>query len=152
MRFLAFALLLALGAPGGAKADDPAAALAKLASGDFNRIEAGIGELAAGGHPRALEILESLAAGSLSGAADGTLVVKSPQGLVNAATGEKLAEEPFGLKPVKLNNRVRRAMEAAMGNLTLMAKDPAKRLTAAEAVFKSRDPAALPILRAAIAK
>jgi urea transport system permease protein len=151
LSLLALALLSALLAPWAARADDPAAAaLAKLASGNFNQIEAGIVELSVSGHPRALEILEALNAGDLSAAPDGTLIGKSAAGTVNAATGEKA--EAAGAKPIKLNNRVRRAVEAAMGNLTLMAKDPAKRLTAAEAVFKSRDPAAAPILKAALLK
>ena len=55
-------------------------------------------------------------------------------------------------RPVRLNNRVRRTVEAALGGLTLLAPDPAKRLEAAQAVFKSRDPAALPALDAALAK
>lgn len=150
LRHLALALLLALTAPWSAWADDPAAALAKIASGNFTQIEAGISELAASGHPRALEILESLNSGDLSAAADGTLVAKTPAGPVNAATGEKT--DAAAARPVKLNNRVRRALDAAMGNLTLLAKDPAKRRAAAESVFKSRDPAALPVLQTAIAR
>lgn len=153
LRNLALGLLLALLAPWAASAQDPAAALAKIASGNFNQVEAGIAELAASGHPRALEVLEALAAGNLAAAGDGTLVAKDASGAaINAATGEKLTEEPFGAKPVRLNNRVRRALDGALGSLTLMADDPAKRLAAAEAVFKSRDAAAAPVLKAALAK
>src|SRR4030095_16999339 len=43
-------------------------------------------------------------------------------------------------------------VEAALGGLTLLAVDPAKRYEAAQAVFKSREAAALPTLDAAIAK
>src|SRR5262249_56170507 len=53
---------------------------------------------------------------------------------------------------VRLNNRVRRIVEAALGSLTLMAPDPARRLEAAQAVFKSRDANALPALDQSIAK
>src|SRR5262249_6288877 len=49
-------------------------------------------------------------------------------------------------------NRLRRAIEAALGALTLLAPDPAKRFEAAQAVFKSRDANALPALEAALAK
>ena len=67
--------------------------------------------------------------------------------LFDAATGERLpANAPAGLKPVRLNNRVRRAIEAALGGLTLLIADPAKRSRPREAVFKSRDAAALPVL------
>ena len=45
-----------------------------------------------------------------------------------------------------MNNAVRGAIDAAMGSLRLFAADPATRLAAAEAVFQSHDPAALPAL------
>ena len=53
---------------------------------------------------------------------------------------------------MRLNNRLRRAVEAALGGLTLLSPDPAKRFEAAQAVFKSRDASALPTLDAALAK
>jgi urea transport system permease protein len=53
---------------------------------------------------------------------------------------------------VRLNNRLRRIVEAALGGLTLMAPDPGKRLEAAQAVLKSKDANALPALDQAIAK
>ena len=59
---------------------------------------------------------------------------------------------PDNLKPVRVNNRVRRAIDAAIGSLTLLSSDPAKRLEAARAVFKSRDAGALKTLDAAINK
>ena len=51
----------------------------------------------------------------------------------------------------RLNNRLRRIVEAALGSLTLMAPDPAKRLEAAQAVLRSKDANALPALQQAIA-
>ena len=54
--------------------------------------------------------------------------------------------EPSDLAPVRLNNRLRGIVQAALGSLTLMAVDPGKRLEAAQAVFKSRDANALPAL------
>src|SRR5262249_42638027 len=47
---------------------------------------------------------------------------------------------------------LRRAIEAALGGLTLLAPDPGKRMEAARAVLKSRDAAALPTLETAIGK
>ncbi len=58
--------------------------------------------------------------------------------------------EPAGLKPVRINNRLRRAIEAALGSLTLLSPDPAKRLEAAKAVFKSKDASVLATLDAAL--
>ena len=61
------------------------------------------------------------------------------------------ADPPADLSPVRLNNRLRGLVAAALGSLTLMSPDPAKRLEAAQAVFKSRDPNALAALDLAIA-
>ena len=52
---------------------------------------------------------------------------------------------------MRINNRLRRVIEAALGSLTLLAPDPTKRLEAAQAVFKSRDANALAALDQAIA-
>ncbi len=62
------------------------------------------------------------------------------------------ASPPADLKLVRINNRLRRAIEAAIGTLTLMSPDPRVRLSAAQSVVKSRDVNALPALDTAIAK
>ena len=63
----------------------------------------------------------------------------SPIRLIDAATGQPVAgARPPISTPVRLNNRLRRSIDAALGGLTLMAPDPAKRLEAAQAVFKSQ--------------
>jgi urea transport system permease protein len=73
--------------------------------------------------------------------------------LLDAATGKSAAgEAPADLSPVRINNRLRRAIEAALGGLMLLSSDPAKRLEAARAVYKSKDAKALPTLDAAIAR
>ena len=51
-----------------------------------------------------------------------------------------------------VNNAIRGAIDAALGSLQLFAPDPATRLQAAEAVFRSHDPAALPSLDKALGK
>jgi urea transport system permease protein len=53
---------------------------------------------------------------------------------------------------VRVNNRVRRAIQAALGSLTLQAPDPERRIAAAAAVFRARDAGALEALDAALAK
>ncbi|HEY3658752.1 MAG TPA: urea ABC transporter permease subunit UrtB [Steroidobacteraceae bacterium] len=72
--------------------------------------------------------------------------------LLDAAAGREAGAAPTDLKPVRLNNRIRRSIEAAVGGLTLLAADPSRRLDAARAVFKSRDATLLAPLEAAIAK
>jgi urea transport system permease protein len=145
--------LLAL-APGAASAADPEAALKRLATEQFAEIEGGVTDLAASGSDRAAPVIQALNDGKLFyRPSDKALFIKGADGAyVDARTGAAPAESPQGLKQVRVNNRVRRAVEAAVGSLTLLAPDPAKRLAAAEAVFKSRDPAAIPALDAAIAK
>ena len=56
------------------------------------------------------------------------------------------------MKPVRLNNKIRGAISSAIGSLTLSRADPATRLAAAQAVFKSREASALPALDAALEK
>jgi len=47
------------------------------------------------------------------------------RGLLDAATGWPVSgAEPAGLNPVRVNNRVRRAIDAALGSLTLLSADP----------------------------
>ena len=65
------------------------------------------------------------------------------------AASRSPAPTPAGLKPVRVNNRLRRAIEAALGGLTLLPPDPAKRFEAAQAVFKSKDATLLAALDAA---
>ncbi len=146
-------LLLAFGSVLPAAAQDISAALAKLATDSYADTGEAIALLSSSGHPRAGTIVEALRDGTLEfDAASKTVVIRAGGKVVDAATGAAVAAPPAGLSPVRVNNRVRGAISAAMGALTLMSPDPAKRRDAAEAVFKSRDQAALPTLEAAIAK
>jgi len=150
---LFFCVLGVVAITSASKADD-AAAFAKLATENYGDIETGIGAIAATGSPQAEAILSALAQSKLFyRPADKALFYKDTSGaLIDALTGKLASEAPQGLKPVKLNNRVRRALEAALGSMTLLASDPQKRMAAADAVFKSRDNAALPALEQALAK
>ncbi len=69
----------------------------------------------------------------------------------DARTGAA-ADAPADASPVRLNNRLRGAVQAAIGSLTLLSPDPAQRLRAAESVFRSRDASALQTLTDAIPK
>ena len=53
---------------------------------------------------------------------------------------------------MRVNNALRRAIEGAMGSLTLANPDPEKRIAAAEDVFRTHDAKALPALQAQLAK
>jgi len=122
-------------------------------SGNYDALEDGIVELVASGHPRSAEILTALAEGRLLlGADKKSLAIQNPDGgYVDAASGEPLAAAPAGAKPVKVNNRIRRAIDAAFGSLNLFAADPVVRLAAAEAQAKARDPAQRALVEKALA-
>src|ERR1700674_2638910 len=129
-------------------------ALAGFAADNFNDTDAAIGAVAASGDPLAAQVIEALQAGRLLFGADKKIYIRSPAGnILDAATGKPVAGDvPADLKTVRLNNRIRRTIDAAIGGLTLLAADSAKRYEAAQAVFKSRDAASLPTLETAIAK
>ena len=150
---LAFALLLA--GTIAAHAQGYEQALEKFAADSYGDTDAGVAGVAASGNPLAAQVIEALQDGRLLfNATDKKIYIKKlPAGLIDAATGQAVTGgEPAGLSPVRVNNRVRRAIEAALGSLTLLSPDPAKRLEAAKAVFKSKDVSVLATLDAAIGK
>src|SRR5581483_520677 len=112
---LAAALLLgmALLIPGGARAQaqgaaDRDAALAALASGNYDRIRQGVDQLATSGDPRAADVLGALQAGKLYVGPGAALFIKTPNGVVAADTGQPAADVPATtLKAVRVNNPVR---------------------------------------------
>jgi urea transport system permease protein len=128
--------------------------LALLASGNFDSIRQGVTQLAASGNPRAATIISALQNSALYVSADHVLYIKGADGKFSlAATGVAAPDiMSSGLKQVRVNNPVRSAIDAAMGQLQLFSPDTATRLQAAEAVFESHDIAALPTLAKAIAK
>ena len=148
MKLLRCLLVLLALAPFAARAqDDPFAGM----GGSFDETKHAIEALAVSGNTQAEPAIVALQDGKLFIAPDKSLWIKTGSGAINARTGEK-AEAPGGLKPVKKNNAVREAANAALGSLTLFSADPAIRKKAAEAVFRSRDPAALPALGRALDK
>ena len=126
-------------------------ALAPLASSSFDDIRRGVEALAVSGDPRAAPVLDALQSGRLLVQPGGALFIRTPDGAIeDAATGAP-APDAAGARPVRVNNAIRRSVDAAMGGLRLFSPDTATRAAAAEAVFKSRDAAALPALDRAIA-
>jgi len=73
--------------------------------------------------------------------------------LLDATSGQPISgDAPADVDNVRINNRLRGAIEAALGGLTLLAGDPSVRFEAAQAVFKSRQTNALPTIETALAK
>jgi urea transport system permease protein len=151
----ALGMLVAAGAGAGARAESFDDALAGFAADSYSDTEKAIEAIAASGNPRAAIVIGALQEARLFfNAGTKKVYVKTESGtLLDAATGEAASGETVSdLKLVRINNRLRRAIEASLGSLTLLAPDPGKRFEAAQAVFRSRDAAALPALDAALAK
>jgi urea transport system permease protein len=130
-------------------------AIAHFTADDYSETDAGIGAVAASGDPRSAALIGALQDGRLLFSAEQKKVFfKDADGkLLDAATGAASAgAPPPDLATVRINNRLRRAIDAAIGGLTLLSPNPDQRYEAAQAVFKSREENALPALETAIGK
>jgi len=153
LRALALAVLLMLfAAPALAGAFEDA--VAKFATDEFDDTEEAIGAVAGSGNPLAYPIISALQDERLMFDADSKKVyIKQPDGkAVDAATGATVDSIPDSASVVRINNRLRRTVDAALGGLTLLSPDVATRITAAQSVFKSHEESALPTVESAIAK
>src|SRR6266851_8446196 len=135
-RLAALVLVLALAALP-ARAADLAAAVAGLGGDSFAAKEKAIVGLGKTGDPHAVPILQALGDDRLRVAPDGRIVLLATVGgtarLTDAASGEELKDiAPDSLDRIIVNNRLRGAIEAALGALTLFSPDPAARLAAAQ--------------------
>ncbi len=126
--------------------------LARFALDEYSETAKAVDEIAASGQIEAQPILEALGSARLFvDPATKTIYWRAANGdLFAALTGARVASVPAGLQTVRVNNRLRGAIQNAVGALTLMAPDPARRRAAAESVFKSRDAAVLAPLEAAM--
>jgi urea transport system permease protein len=150
---LAVVLLAASNVPGNAQSYEQG--LTGFATDSFTDTDAAITAVAISGNALAAKVIGALQDGRLLfNPDDKKIYIREPAGtLLDAATGQPAAGvAAAGLKAVRLNNRLRRSIEAAMGSLTLLAPDANRRFEAAQAVFKSRDANALPALQVALTK
>ncbi len=142
---------------GSALSADLPALVGSLTTGSFGDRETAVGALATSGDARAAPILEALAAGQLYvRQSDSLVLIGKPDGnqlaLTEAISGKSAGTgTEAGLDRVRVNNRLRGIIEAAVGSLTLMSPDPAVRRGAAEALFKRRDATSLAALDQALA-
>ena len=147
-------LLLALFVAPQARAQGESAIIIGLTSDKFPETERALNDLPGSGLATAPQIVDALAANRLyfNGPARKLYFADEAGKMFDAATGEPADVMASALKKVRINNAVRRSLDAARGALTLMSPDPAKRKAAADSVFKSRDASALPLVEAALAK
>src|ERR1700721_691574 len=100
----------------------------KFAKDQFSDTEEAIGAIATGGNPLAYTIISALQDGRLMADTDTkkVYVTQIDGKIIDAATGAPVASIPDSAAAVRLNNRLRRTVEAALGGLTLLSPDPAK--------------------------
>jgi len=132
-------LLLAGGTVGaGARGLD--AALEHFAADSFPETAKAVDEIARSGAPAAIQVLEALGDRRLLiDRKTRLLAIKTPGGkLVDVLTLKPLTTPEATFATIRINNRLRGSIEAALGSLALSSPDRNKRMEAAEAVFKSR--------------
>ena len=147
-RIVAFVFAVVLVLAGGAFAiagpfED---ALPGFTTDSFGDTAEAIDALMASGDPRTGPLLEALKNQRLlySAEAKKVFIKDKPGKVTEAASGEFVVTLPADTDNIRLNNRIRGMVDAALGSLTLMAQEPGRRFNAAQAVFKSRDSSALP--------
>jgi urea transport system permease protein len=150
---LGLGVLLAAGSAV-ARAQTYEEALQGFAADSFSDTDTAITGVAASGNALAARVIGALQNGRLLfDAAGKKIYLREPEGLVDAATGKVAAGVDAGtLKTVRLNNRLRRSIDAALGGLSLLGPDPDRRFDAAQSVFRARDANALKALDTAIGK
>lgn len=129
-------------------------AVAKFANDDYSDTDESISAVASSGNKLAFPIINALQDGRLMADPDSKKVyVTGTDGKsIDAATGEPVASVPDSASAVRLNNRLRRSVDAAIGSLTLQSPDLGARLQAAQSVFKSHEETALEPVESALAK
>jgi urea transport system permease protein len=153
---LAGLLFLVAGISGRVAADDFAAVVGGLAGDSFAEKERSVAALGALGDPRAIPILQALAHGRLFKGDERRVVIASTEGgktrLRDAVTGADIPDSSQStLGRVIVNNRLRGAIEGALGALTLFSTDPAARLAAAQDALRHPSAEEAALLERAIA-
>ena len=154
-RFAGLSLLL-LATSVSATADDFAALVGNLAGDSFAEKETAVIALGELGDPRAVPVFQALSDGRLLKSADGHVVISVTNGgttrVRDAVTGDDIAGvDPDNFGRIIVNNRLRGAIEGALGALTLFSTDPAARLSAAQHALRHSSAAEAALLEKAIA-
>ena len=124
----------------------------RLGSADPSaRIEA-IHALVAAGDEAALDILQALQDGAVSVTPAGQVVFAKGDQFIDAATLRVLAPAPQSLEPIVVNNRLRGALESAMGALKLLSPERDVRLESARAIESTAQVSLLPLIAKALAR
>lgn len=153
LRHLLLAWLLALpalAAQAAAPGVDPAL-LAPLAGDDTDARLQAIAALGQQPGPGAAAVLQALGNDQLYALPDGRVLIGDGKGqATDPATGAALPM-PAEASGIGINNRLRRAIEAALAGSRLFSDNPQERLAAARRLQQTGDPARLPLLEKALA-
>ncbi|MBV9863398.1 MAG: urea ABC transporter permease subunit UrtB [Alphaproteobacteria bacterium] len=139
-----------------AYADEFSTIVAQLGADSFSDKERAVAGLAKLGDPRAVPVLTALQDGRLVKAPDGRVLIVEGTGqaarLIDPVAGAPATDLALDdLDRLRVNNRLRSAIEGALGSLTLFSPDPAARLAAAQEAMRHRSPDSVPLLEKAIA-
>ena len=115
------------------------------------RLEA-INALVATGDEAALALLQAMQDGELNVTPSGRVVIVRDGKILNAITMATLEPVPEEIDSIVVNNRIRGALETAIGALKLFSPDRAVRLASAKAIESTSQTALLPLIEKAIAK
>ncbi|MBD8554088.1 urea ABC transporter permease subunit UrtB [Rhizobium sp. CFBP 8762] len=128
-----------------------------LGQGKFADVEAAITVLAKTGDPKAVPVLEALAAGDLyTRKSDARVFMTRAAGddviLIDPITGVEDATAPkASVQKIRVNNTVRRAVRTALGGLTLLSPERQTRLAAAQSVLMAPSGEVLDLVETALA-
>ncbi|MEI4486136.1 urea ABC transporter permease subunit UrtB [Frigidibacter sp. MR17.14] len=123
-----------------------------LPEGSYSERGATVEAIARTGDARAEAVLAALLDGALGLVEATGQVVTTGPGAADALTGAPVDKATADAADrIRVNNSLRRTIRAALGVLTLGSPDPAKRLAAAEAAYRSPDPEQVEPIAAAIA-
>jgi len=143
----------ALAACAGAVAQDlDPAALAPLAGDETDARLAAINRLGRLPDPRAAEVLRALGEGQLLATPEGRILVERADGQAVDPLSGQAVDKPGDADNVMINNRLRRAISAALATSQLYSRQAGERLAAAQRLQQTSDASRLPLVAEAIAR
>ncbi|MEE4298947.1 MAG: urea ABC transporter permease subunit UrtB [Pseudomonadales bacterium] len=102
-----------------------------LAQRNLRAVEAAVAELAATGEPRARVVLEALGDGRLARTAEGRALLRETEGGTLRDPLDGTEVDVTSVREIRVSNRIRRALAAALAELSLGDPDASVRLVAA---------------------
>ena len=132
---------------------DIPASIAAMGEASLKELSQLVTDLAATGDASVVPVLTALGDGNLYvDETSGAVVIERGSAHVDPLTGDAVElGADADLSKIRVNNGLRRDIDAALAGMTLMSDNPATRLTAANGFLANPDPANIPLLDEAIA-